>query len=128
MQSVPPTVGATIGRQSHLYSYYFTRVSTKRFFISHLFQAASVCYLFFNKRKKQPASTMDFFSFFKYWKIATKEYKHLETGLLLFALFNSSDVFLLLKTEEIIGGSTVNIFGSLLVVIQSPLRLVFFTT
>lgn len=71
---------------------------------------------------------MDFFSFFKYWKIATKEYKHLETGLLLFALFNSSDVFLLLKTEEIIGGSTAKIFGSLLVVIQLPLRLMFFTT
>ena len=54
----------------------------------------------------------NFFSFFKYWKIATKEYKHLVTGLLLFALFNSSDVFLLLKTKETIGDDTIKILGS----------------
>lgn len=54
----------------------------------------------------------NFFSFFKYWKIATKEYKHLVTGLLLFALFNSSDVFLLLKTKETIGDDTIKILGN----------------
>jgi MFS family permease len=53
----------------------------------------------------------NFFSFFRYWKIATKEYKYLVTGFLLFALFNSSDVFLLLKTKEIIGDDTIKIFG-----------------
>ena len=74
----------------------------------------SVLLIFLIKEKRQPASTMEkgnFFSFFKYWKIASKEYRHLVTGLLLFALFNSSDVFLLLKTKETIGDDNVKIFG-----------------
>src|SRR5687767_1592497 len=94
-------------RQSLWYSYCIIQVNTKRFFTSPLFRALSACCLFFFlKEKKKAASTMEkgnFFSFFKYWKIASKEYKHLVTGLLLFALFNSSDVFLLLKTKETIG-------------------------
>jgi len=53
----------------------------------------------------------NFFSFFKYWKIASPEFKKLVTGLLLFALFNSSDVFILLKTKETIGTQTLNILG-----------------
>ncbi len=64
------------------------------------------------KEKKQPASTLppgNFFSFFKYWKIAPAGYKKLVIGLLLFALINSSDVFLLLKTKEVTGNDTVTI-------------------
>jgi MFS family permease len=37
---------------------------------------------------------------FAYWKTSSPQYKKLVTGLLLFALFNSSDVFLLLKMKE----------------------------
>jgi MFS family permease len=37
---------------------------------------------------------------FTYWKNSPSKYKKLVTGLLLFALFNSSDVFLLLKMKE----------------------------
>jgi MFS family permease len=64
------------------------------------------------KEKKNPVSTLgkgNFFSFFKYWKIATPEYKRLVTGLLLFALFNSSDIFLLLKTKEVTGDDLTTI-------------------
>ncbi|MGG9963754.1 MFS transporter [Ferruginibacter sp. SUN106] len=45
---------------------------------------------------KQPG----IFSFISYWKNSSPQYKKLVTGLLLFALFNSSDVFLLLKMKE----------------------------
>ncbi len=40
------------------------------------------------------------FSFMRYWKSSPAQYKRLVVGLLLFALFNSSDVFLLLKMKE----------------------------
>jgi MFS family permease len=41
-----------------------------------------------------------FFSFLKYWKQSSNEYKWLVPGLLVFALFNSSDVFLLLALKQ----------------------------
>jgi MFS family permease len=41
-----------------------------------------------------------FFSFLKYWKKSSGAYRRLVAGLLAFALFNSSDVFLLLKVKE----------------------------
>jgi MFS family permease len=45
-------------------------------------------------------SIKDVFAFVGYWKDSSAEYKKLVSGLLLFALFNSSDVFLLLKMKE----------------------------
>ena len=53
-----------------------------------------------------------FFSFFKYWRIATPEFKRVVAGLLLFALFNSSDIFLLLITKETIGDTTISVMGN----------------
>lgn len=44
--------------------------------------------------------TASLFSFVSYWRNSPPQYKKLVTGLLLFALFNSSDVFLLLKMKE----------------------------
>ncbi len=44
--------------------------------------------------------TTSFFAFISYWKQSSPAYKKLVSGLLLFALFNSSDVFLLLKMKE----------------------------
>ncbi len=41
-----------------------------------------------------------FLSFIRYWRVSSPEYRKLVFGLLLFALFNSSDVFLLLKVKE----------------------------
>ena len=110
------TAGATIGPAIALVFLLFYPGEYKTlFYLAFIPGIISVLLIFLLKEKKQPASTMEkgnFFSFFKYWKIATKEYKHLVTGLLLFALFNSSDVFLLLKTKEIIGDDTIKIFGS----------------
>ncbi|MBO0938111.1 MFS transporter [Fibrella sp. HMF5335] len=47
--------------------------------------------------KQKPASI---FSFLHYWKESPPEYRRVVGGLLAFALFNSSDVFLLLKIKE----------------------------
>jgi MFS family permease len=59
------------------------------------------------KEKSTPLSAkllhpkpLGIFSFISYWKNSPPQYKKLVLGLLLFALFNSSDVFLLLKMKE----------------------------
>ena len=41
-----------------------------------------------------------FLAFLRYWRQAPRHYRRLTTGLLLFALFNSSDVFLLLGARQ----------------------------
>ena len=110
------TAGATIGPAIALvFLLYYPGEYKTLFYMAFIPGVISVLFLFLLKEKKQPVSTLEkgsFFSFFKYWKIATPEYKKLVTGLLLFALFNSSDVFLLLKTKEVIGDDTIKIFGN----------------
>ena len=110
------TAGATIGPAIALvFLLYYPGQYNTLFYIAFIPGLISVSFLFLLKEKKQPVSTLEkgnFFTFFKYWKIATPEYKKLVTGLLLFALFNSSDVFLLLKTKEAIGEDTLKIFNA----------------
>ncbi|MGB9696955.1 MAG: MFS transporter [Ignavibacteria bacterium] len=50
--------------------------------------------------EKPSVSDAGFFSFLSYWKIASKSYKRLVVGLLIFALINSSDIFLLLMVKN----------------------------
>lgn len=45
-------------------------------------------------------STAKFFGFVSYWKHSTRAYRYLVAGLLLFALINSSDLFLLLMLKH----------------------------
>lgn len=110
------TTGATIGPALALVFLLFYPGEYKTLFlIAFIPGLISVLLIFLLKEKKQPVSTVSgksFFSFFNYWKIATGEYKTLVSGLLLFALFNSSDVFLLLKTKEAIGDDTLTFMGT----------------
>jgi MFS family permease len=53
-----------------------------------------------NTTPKISTKKISFFSFVQYWKLSPSLYRKLVTGLLIFALFNSSDIFLLLKTKE----------------------------
>lgn len=107
------TLGATIGPLlALLFLYFFPKQHTTLFLLAFIPGIISVLLLFLLKENKQPISILskgNFFSFFKYWKTATTEYKKLVVGLLLFALFNSSDVFLLLITKEITGSDTITI-------------------
>lgn len=109
------TAGATIGPFIALIFLLFYPGQYKTlFYIAFIPGIISVLLIFLLKEKRQPVSTMEkgnFFSFFKYWNIATSEYKRLVAGLLLFAMFNSSDIFLLLKTKEAIGDQEMTIFG-----------------
>lgn len=50
--------------------------------------------------KKESITPPPFFSFLTYWKESPVQYRKLAIGLLIFTLFNSSDVFLLLKAKE----------------------------
>lgn len=107
------TLGAAIGPAVALaFFVLFPGNYTLIFLIAGIPGLVSVALIFFLKEEKKPSSTLEkgnFFSFFKYWKIAPPQYKKLVVGLLLFALFNSSDLFLLLKTKEITGDDRLTI-------------------
>lgn len=82
------------------------------FLIAFVPGMVSVALIFFLREDKKSVSTLEkgnFFSYFKYWKKAGGEYKKLVTGLVFFAFFNSSDIFLLLKAREITGSDQLTI-------------------
>jgi MFS family permease len=107
------TVGAAIGPIIALaFLYFFPKKYSLLFYFAFIPGIIAVLLIFLLKEKKEPVSTLEkgnFFSFLKYWKVASVEYKKLVVGLLLFALFNSSDVFLLLITKEVTGSDTTTI-------------------
>lgn len=107
------TAGAMLGPLFALiFLYFYPSEYTTIFYLAFFPGIISVLLLWLIREKKQPASSLpkgNFLSFFRYWSIATPEYKKLVTGLLIFALFNSSDVFLLLKTREITGNDNITI-------------------
>jgi MFS family permease len=109
------TLGAVIGPVLALtFLYFFPHQYAPLFYYAFIPGMVAVGLIFLLKEKKQPASTLrkgNFFSFFRYWNIAPSDYKQLVAGLLLFTLFNSSDVFLLLKTKEITGSDTTTILA-----------------
>ncbi|OJW81728.1 MAG: MFS transporter [Bacteroidetes bacterium 46-16] len=53
-----------------------------------------------NVKPKEKVSKTRFLDFIRYWKASPAQYRKLLIGLLFFALFNSSDVFLLLKIKD----------------------------
>jgi MFS family permease len=109
------TVGATLGPTvAFLFLWFYPGQYKLIFYFAFIPGIISVLLIFLLKEKKQPASTLErgnLFSFFKYWNIAAPQYKKLVIGLLLFAIVNSSDVFLLLKTKEITGSDNMTILA-----------------
>ncbi len=107
------TLGATIGPAlALLFLYFWPGQYSTIFYLAFIPGIISVLLVFLLKENRRPVSTLDkgnFFSFFKYYKIASPAYKKLVAGLLLFALFNSSDIFLLLQTKEITGSDSLTI-------------------
>ena len=65
---------------------------------------AVVCVLLLKEKpvQIQPTKRKGFFDYFKYWHIANPTYKKILLTMFLFFLFNSSDVFLILKTNEVL--------------------------
>ena len=99
------TLGAVLGPLAALVFLYFRPNDYKTLFlIAFLPGIAAVLTTLFLKDKKsnQPIVKVHtpFFSFLKYWKVSPPMYRKVVIGLLVFALFNSSDILLLLKVKE----------------------------
>lgn len=100
------TVGAVIGPSLALiYLYYHPANYQSLFAITFIPGIIVIGITFLIKEKKTP-KTADkkkqpgFFSFFIYWKQASKPYKIIVAGLLFFTVMNSSDAFLLLAIKN----------------------------
>ena len=99
------TLGAVLGPSlALLYLYYFPKDYKTLFYIAFLPGLLAIFSTFFLKDKKNAApktsTKTSFFSFLHYWKESPIIYRKVVIGLLLFTLFNSSDVFLLLKAKQ----------------------------
>lgn len=99
------TLGAVIGPAlALLYLYYNPEDYKTLFLIAFIPGLLAVLATFFLKEKKHTAPKTNLkttlFSFLYYWKESPPTYRKLVTGLLLFSLFNSSDVFLLLQAKQ----------------------------
>jgi len=100
------TAGAFIGPIFALiYLYFYPGNYITLFLIAFIPGVLSVLLSFLIKEKKIVPNPnikgKGFFSFLKYWKVADSRYKRLVAGLLMFALVNSSDVFLILMIKQI---------------------------
>lgn len=97
------TFGAVLGPAIALvYLYYHPGNYKMLFLISFAPGILVILLTLFIKEKKHTLSTKPKVNplRFIYWKTSTPQYRTLVSGLLLFALFNSADVFLLLRMKE----------------------------
>lgn len=99
------TLGAVIGPLFALvYLNYYPDDYTALFYIAFLPGLLAVLASFLLKATRpkldKHRQSIPFFSFLGYWKESPTTYRRLVIGLLVFALINSSDVFLLLKAKE----------------------------
>lgn len=98
------TFGAVLGPALALVFLYFHPENYKALFIWAVIPGLlAIGATFFLREKKREAvekPPFSFFAFLTYWKSASPEFRKLVGGLLVFALFNSSDVFLLLKAKQ----------------------------
>jgi MFS family permease len=99
------TLGAVIGPLLALLYLYFYPAQYKTLFIIAFIPSLFAVGASFLIKEKQSSLKVNikrtsFFDFLKYWNIAPSNYRKLVFGLLLFAVFNSSDIFLLLKAKQ----------------------------
>jgi MFS family permease len=102
------TLGAVLGPSIALvYLYFYPDHYKTLFLIAFAPGLLAIISTWLIKEKPKPLNSkplnpkpLHLFSFITYWKTSPAQYKRLVVGLLLFALFNSSDVFLLLKMKD----------------------------
>lgn len=99
------TLGAVLGPVAALLFLYFRPNDYKTLFIIAFLPglaAISTTFLLKDKKQNRPVIKVQtpFFSFLKYWKESPVMYRKVVVGLLVFALFNSSDMLLLLKVKQ----------------------------
>lgn len=108
------TLGAVFGPAlALLFLYFHPGDLTSLFYIALVPGIIAVFITFLVKEKAlfstPKISSQGFFSFFGYWKKADPSYRKLIIALIGFALFNSSDLLLLLKVKEVTGSETTTI-------------------
>ncbi|WP_233589441.1 MFS transporter [Flavobacterium bomense] len=99
------TFGAVIGPALALvYLYFYPQDYKTLFYVAFIPGLLAVLASFFlkDKTKAYPIERKPtpFFCFLNYWKTSPLQYRKLLIGLLVFTLFNSSDIFLLLKAKQ----------------------------
>lgn len=99
------TLGAVLGPvMALIYLHFYPENYKTLFFLAFIPGVFAVLITFLLKDKpsvhKVAAPRRSFFSFLGYWKQSPAAFRKVTIGLLIFALFNSSDVFLLLKLRE----------------------------
>ncbi|PVX44299.1 sugar phosphate permease [Flavobacterium sp. 103] len=99
------TFGAVLGPSlALLYLYFYPQQYKTLFYIAFVPGLLAIAASFFlkdkNKKSLPEVKATSFFSFLKYWKTSPLQYRKIVVGLLAFAIFNSSDVFLLLKAKQ----------------------------
>jgi MFS family permease len=99
------TLGAVIGPLAALLFLYFHPGKYRAlFYLAFIPGIIAICFTLFIKEKPTPSAQLirktRFLEFLRYWKESPAMYRKLVIGLLIFAVFNSSDVFLLLKIKE----------------------------
>lgn len=105
------TLGAVFGPAlALLFLYLYPGRLRWLFYIAFVPGIISVGITYFIREKpliaKKEKNSPGFFSFFNYWKVASPTYKKLIVGLIAFALFNSSDMLLLLRVNEATGSES----------------------
>lgn len=99
------TMGAVLGPAFALLYLYLYPQDYKTLFVIALIPGVLALIASFYLKEKKPVLQREkiltpFFSFLNYWKLSPSAYRKLVIGLLVFTLFNSFDVFLLLKAKE----------------------------
>tara|TARA_R110002167_G_scaffold29972_17_gene99491 strand:- start:2826 stop:3992 length:1167 start_codon:yes stop_codon:yes gene_type:complete len=99
------TLGAVMGPSLALvYLYYYPEDYKTLFFVAFIPGLLAVLATFYLKDRHVVEHgtkvRTPFFSFLNYWKESPPAYRKVVIGLLIFALFNSSDVFLLLQAKQ----------------------------
>ena len=99
------TLGAVLGPAIALVYLHFNPTSYKTLFLITIIPGVVVILITFllkekKKEKMNVSGSGSFASFLGYWKESPAMYRRVVVGLLAFALFNSSDVFLLLKLKD----------------------------
>lgn len=99
------TLGAVIGPILALvYLQFYPGAYKALFLLAFLPGSLAILFTMLIREKKKEKSRVgkkpDFLDFLHYWRSSPKQYRQLVGALLAFALFNSSDVFLLLKIKE----------------------------
>ncbi|MBS1773446.1 MAG: MFS transporter [Bacteroidetes bacterium] len=99
------TFGAVLGPTTALLFLYFYPEQYKTlFYLAFIPGVIAIAFTLFIKEKKGQHSKENkktkFLDFIHYWKSSPSLYRKIVAGLLVFTLFNSSDVFMLLKIKE----------------------------